>query len=55
MFSGRGPAILFLSRNKVAGRVKVIISFIKIITNLNEVEEEIKALSEVMFFFIQSF
>ena len=49
---GKSPVIPFLLRNKEAGGVKVNTGFIKIIIGLNKMKEEVKALQEVMFFFI---
>ena len=52
MSGGKGPAILSILRNKEASGVKIIISLIKIIANLNKVKEKIKTLREVISFFI---
>ena len=41
MSGGKGPVILFLSRDREAGGAKVFIT-------LNEVREEVKAFREVM-------
>ena len=49
---GKNPAVLFLLRNKEAGRVKANINLIKMIINLNKVKEKIKTFREVIFFFI---
>ena len=54
MSGGKSPAILFLLQNKEAGGVKVNTGLIKIVIGLNKVKEEVKALREVMFFFIWS-
>ena len=40
MSGGKGPAILFLLRDKKAGRVKANIGFIKIITSLNKIKKK---------------
>ena len=48
---GKGPAVLFLLRDREAGRVKINTGLIKIIINFNKVKEEVKTLREVMFFF----
>ena len=51
--SGRkGPAILFLLRNKKAGKAKVNTGLVKIVIGLNKIKEEIKTLREVVSFFI---
>ena len=42
MFSGKGPVVPFLLRNKEVGGVKVNIGLIKVITGLNKVKKEIK-------------
>ena len=52
IFGGRNPVILFLLRDKEAGKVKANINLIKIIVNLNKVREKVKALWEIIFFFI---
>ena len=44
MSGKKSPVVSFLSRDKEAGRVKIIISLIKIIISLNKVREEIKTL-----------
>ena len=49
IISGRkNPAIPFPLQNKKAGKAKVNTGLIKIITNLNKVKEEIKALREII-------
>ena len=55
MSGGRGLVIPSLSRNKEAGRVKVIISFIRIIISLIKVKEEVKTVWEIMSVFTRSF
>ena len=55
MSGGKGPAIPSPLQNKEAGRVKVNISFIKIITGLNKVREEVKAFREIISFFTRNF
>ena len=52
IFGGKDPVIPFLLRNKEAGGVKVNISLIKVIINLNKVREEVKTFREIIFFFI---
>ena len=54
MSGGRNPVIPFLLRNKKAGGVKVNTGLIKIVTSLNKIREKVKALREVVFFFIRS-
>ena len=49
---GRGPTVPSPLQNKEAGEVKVNTGFTKVVTGLNKVKEEIKALREVIFFFI---
>ena len=52
---GKGPVILSSLRDKETGKVKVNISLIKIIINLNKVKKEIKTFQEFISFFTQSF
>ena len=51
---GKGPVILFPLRDKEAGGAKVNTGFIKIITSLNKVKEEVKALRKVISFFTRN-
>ena len=44
IFGGKGPVVLFLLRNKEAGKVKVNTGLIKIIINLNKVKKKVKTL-----------
>ena len=52
MSGGRGPVIPSLLRDREAGGAKVNTGLVKIIIGLNKIKEEIKALREVVFFFI---
>ena len=52
MSGGRGPVVLSPLQNKEAGRVKINISLIKVVINLNKVKKEVKTLQEVISFFI---
>ena len=54
MFGGRNPVVLFLLRDREAGGVKVNTGFIKIVTGLNKVKEEIKIFRKVICFFIRN-
>ena len=49
---GKGPAIPSLLQNKKTGKVKINTSLIKIIISLNKIKEEVKALREIISFFI---
>ena len=51
---GKGPIIPFLLQNREAGGVKANTGLIKVITGLNKVKKEIKALRETMSFFTQN-
>ena len=52
MSGGRGPVVPFPLRDREVGGVKANTGFIKVIIGLNKIREEIKALREVVFFFI---
>ena len=51
MSGEKSLVIPFLSRDKKAGKVKIIINLIKMIASLNKVREEIKTLQEIIYFF----
>ena len=52
IFGGKNPVIPSLLRNREAGGVKINTGLIKIVASLNKIKEEIKALREIISFFI---
>ena len=51
---GKGPAVLFLLRNKETGGVKANTGLTKVVINLNKVKEEVKTFREIISFFTWS-